>query len=325
MKVAVLGATGAVGQELLRVLQRRSFPVDELFLLASSRSAGRKIVFGDTEVLVQDAEGFDFRKSDMVFCCLDASSAGRFVPRALEAGCVVVDNSSAYRMEHWVPLVVPEINAHRIKPPLVSNPNCTTAITLLPLAPLHNRWRITHIFAATYQAASGAGAAAMEELLSHTKAALKGETPQPFAFPKTIAFNLFPHVGGLEGDYSEEEMKLERESRKILEDDKIKVSCFCVRVPVLRAHSVAAFVRFEEEPNPAEARSILAETQGVEIKEPYPTPKDAEGKDVVFVGRIRKDRALECGVSLWIVGDQLLKGAALNAVQIGEILLEAAR
>jgi len=323
VRVAVAGATGAVGRELLKVLKKRNFPVTELFPLASSRSAGTKLPFGADEVTVLETESFDFRGCDILFCCVEAEQARRFVPRALEAGCVVVDNSSAYRMRPDVPLVVPEINGHRIKPPLVANPNCTTAITLMALAPLHRLWRIRSILAATYQAASGAGASAMEELLSQTRNSLQGKEQPPQVFPKPIAFNLFPHVGRLEGDYSTEEIKLEDESRKILEAPHLRASAICVRVPVLRAHSVAAFVAFEREPDPEEAKEALSKSAGVAVVEPYPTPKEAEGKNEVLVGRIRKDRALERALSMWIVGDQLLKGAALNAVQIGEKLLEA--
>ena len=322
MRVAVLGATGAVGRELLVVLERRRFPVRELFALASSRSAGKTLPFGGGEVEVRDAEGFDFSVCDIVFCCVGSDTARRFVPRAIEAGCFVVDNSSAYRMQPDVPLVVPEINGDEVRPPLVANPNCTTAITLVALAPLHRRWRLRRLIAATYQAASGAGAAAISELLSHTDAALKGSKPKPSLFPHSLAFNLFPHIGDFAGSYTTEELKLEQETRKILNEAHIKVSAFCVRVPVVRAHSVAAFVCFDEQPDQKEAEQLIKQSSGVELHNPYPTPLDAEGKDAVLVGRIRSDAALERALSLWIVGDQLLKGAALNAVQIGEKLLE---
>ena len=322
MRVAVLGATGAVGRELLAVLERRGFPVTELFALASARSAGKRLPFGGAEVVVQNADDFDFGTCNILFCCADSDVARRFVPRAIEAGCCVVDNSSAYRMESDVPLVVPEINGDEVRPPLVANPNCTTAITLVALAPLHRRWRMQRLVAATYQAASGAGAAAISELLSHTNATLKGSRPKPSVFPRSLAFNLFPHIGDFVGSYTKEELKLEQETRKILNEAQIKVSAFCVRVPVVRAHSVAAFVCFDEQPDQKEAEQLIRQSSGVELHIPYPTPLDAEGKDAVLVGRIRSDAALERALSLWIVGDQLLKGAALNAVQIGEKLLE---
>jgi len=322
VRVAVLGATGAVGRELLAVLERRRFPVTELFALASARSAGSRLRFGSAEIEVQNADDFDFGICDLVFCCVDSDVARRFVPRAIEAGCCVVDNSSAYRMEPDVPLVVPEINGDEVRPPLVANPNCTTAITLVALAPLHRHWKMRRLVAATYQAASGAGAAAISELLSHTDAALKGSRPEPSVFPRSLAFNLFPHIGDFVGSYTKEELKLEQETRKILNEPQIKVSSFCVRVPVVRAHSVAAFVCFQKQPDPKEAEQLITQSPGVELHNPYPTPLDAEGKDAVLVGRIRSDAALERALSLWIVGDQLLKGAALNAVQIGEKLLE---
>jgi len=225
-------------------------------------------------------------------------------------------------MQPDVPLVVPEINGDEVRPPLVANPNCTTAITLVALAPLHRRWRMRRLIAATYQAASGAGSAAISELLSHTDAALKGTKPKSCVFPHSIAFNLFPHIGDFVGSYTTEELKLEQETRKILNEADIRVSALCVRVPVVRAHSVAAFVSFDEQPDPKEAEQLIRQSSGVELHTPYPTPMDAEGRDAVLVGRVRADVALDRGLSLWIVGDQLLKGAALNAVQIGEKLLE---
>lgn len=329
LTVAIAGATGAVGADLLKLLERGTLPVDRLVPLASERSAGKKIRFGGEEVEVGVLGKDSFAGVDLALFSAGGGRSREFAPAAVEAGAVVVDNSSAFRMDPDVPLVVPEINGDAIRDHrgIVANPNCTTIVTLMAVAPLHRAYGLTELRAASYQAASGAGARAMQELLDQTAVLARNETVAPAAFPHQIAYNVIPQIGPFaEGDYTEEELKLRNEGRKILDHPELRVSCTCVRVPVLRAHCVAAWIRTEEPISPEGAREILSAAPGVMVlddpREPtYPMPITAAGTEPVQVGRIRRDEIdPERGLALFLAGDQLLKGAALNAVQIAERL-----
>ena len=326
--VAVVGATGAVGQEMLHVLLKRRFPVRELTLLASARSKGKRLQFGEDAVEVQELRSDSFKGVDIALFSAGGSRSKEFAPHAVKANAVVIDNSSAFRMMPDVPLVVPEINpeAARQHKGIIANPNCTTMAVIVPLFPLHKAFGIKRINAATYQAASGGGAAAMEELLESTRASLEGRAFTPKVMPYPYGFNLFPHNSALDEDgYCEEEVKMVRETHKIIGDPSIRVNATCVRVPVLRAHSVAANVEFKRDVSPEEAYRVLREAPGVEVFEDrarnhWATPLDVSGKDPVLVGRVRRDKSQANTLDLWLVSDQLLKGAALNAVQIAELL-----
>ncbi len=327
MKAVVVGATGAVGTEMLSIIAERKFPVTELVPTASERSAGAALRFGTKEVKAVALTKEIFDGADFAFFCLDSRLALEWAPVALDAGCTVIDNSSAYRMRSDVPLVVPEVNGDLLTGAerLIANPNCTTAIALTALGPLHRVFELRSVVAASYQAASGAGAAAVRELRSQTRDALDGRETEARALPRRIAFNLFPQIGGFVSDgYTEEEDKLEKESRRILDAPELRVSATCVRVPVERAHSVALHATFAERVTPEKATETLRTASGVRVLEgeDYPTPLDADGGDDVLVGRIRRDRVFESGLAFWVVGDQLRKGAALNAVQIAERILE---
>ena len=322
--IAVIGATGAVGQELLGVLERRNFPVASLRPISSARSAGKSVRFRDEPVSVQQLNEDSFEKIDVAFFSAGGEISRKYVPIACQADAIVIDNSSAFRMEAHVPLVIPEINAedaprHR---GLIANPNCTTAITLMALFPLHRAFGIRRIFAASYQAVSGSGARAIDELTQQTKGATRDST----VYPHPIAFNLLPHVDSfLESGYTKEEMKMQNEARKIMHLPQFCASVTCVRVPVYRAHSVAVSAEFEKTVSLERAREVLAKAPGLElVDEPqnnrYPMPLSVTGKDNCQVGRLRLDCAFENGLSFWVSGDQLLKGAALNAVQIAELL-----
>jgi aspartate-semialdehyde dehydrogenase len=333
MKVAIVGATGAVGVEFLQVLERRNFPVSELVLLASKRSAGTTMEFKGEKITVQE-----LTKDSFTGCQLALFSAGASISRAyreacVQAGCLMVDNSSAFRMEDGVPLVVPEINPEEAKKALqknggkgvIANPNCSTIIALMALAPLHREAGIKRLVAATYQAASGAGHAAMEELKESTRAWLDGKPYEHKVLPHPYAFNLFPHNSAMgENGYCEEETKLLKESRKILGDDSLRITGTCVRVPVLRTHAEALNVEFKRPLSVARAYELLGKAEGVTVledraKNRWAMPIDVAGKDDVHVGRIRKDLSQDNTLDLWVVGDQLLKGAALNAVQCAEV------
>jgi len=327
MKAVVVGATGAVGTEMLSIIAERKFPVTELVPTASERSAGAALRFGTKEVKAVALTKEIFDGADFAFFCLDSRLALEWTPVALDAGCTVIDNSSAYRMRSDVPLVVPEVNGDLLTGAerLIAKPNCTTAIALTALGPLHRVFELRSVVAASYQAASGAGAAAVRELRSQTRDALDGRETETRALPRRIAFNLFPQIGGFVSDgYTEEEDKLEKESRRILDAPELRVSATCVRVPVERAHSVALHATFAERVTPEKATETLRTASGVRVLEgeDYPTPLDADGGDDVLVGRIRRDRVFEGGLAFWVVGDQLRKGAALNAVQIAERILE---
>ena len=328
--VAVMGATGAVGQVMLEILAERDFPVNELRLLASSRSAGREIDYRGESLTVQELTAESFAGIDLVLSSAGGSLSRRFAPAAAAAGAVVVDNTSAFRMDPEVPLVVPEVNpgdldAHR---GIVANPNCSTIIMVVPLWPLHRAHRVRRVVVSTYQAISGAGAPAMEELVEQTRDVLHDRPAVPRELPYPIAFNLFSHNTEIDADgYCEEEVKMIRETRKMFHEESILVSPTCVRVPILRAHSEAMTVEFEEPVSEAEVRGILGEAPGVSLVDDreanhFPMPLEASGRDEVLVGRIRQDLSRPDGtsVSMFLCGDQLRKGAALNAVQIAEAL-----
>jgi aspartate-semialdehyde dehydrogenase len=322
--IAVIGATGAVGQELLGVLERRNFPVASLRPISSARSAGKSVRFRDESVSVQQLNEDSFEKIDVAFFSAGGEISRKYVPIACQADAIVIDNSSAFRMEAHVPLVIPEINAEdaRRHRGLIANPNCTTAITLMALFPLHRAFGVRRIFAASYQAVSGSGERAIDELTQQTKGATRDST----VYPHPIAFNLLPHVDSfLESGYTKEEMKMQNEARKIMHLPQFCASVTCVRVPVYRAHSVAVSAEFEKTVSLEMAREVLAKAPGLElVDEPqnnrYPMPLSVTGKDNCQVGRLRLDCAFENGLSFWVSGDQLLKGAALNAVQIAELL-----
>ena len=322
--IAVVGATGAVGQELLRVLERRNFPVASLRPISSARSAGKSVRFRDEPVSLQQLNEHSFEKIDVAFFSAGGEISRKYVPIACQADAIVIDNSSVFRMDEHVPLVIPEINAEdaRRHRGLIANPNCTTAITLMALFPLHRGFGVRRIFAASYQAVSGSGVRAINELTQQTKGATQDST----VYPHPIAFNLLPHVDSfLETGYTKEEMKMQNEARKIMHLPQFCASVTCVRVPVYRAHSVAVSAEFERTVSVERAREVLAKAPGLElVDEPqnnrYPMPLSVTGKDNCQVGRVRLDCAFENGLSFWVSGDQLLKGAALNAVQIAELL-----
>ncbi len=326
--VAIVGATGAVGDELLRVLERRSFPVVSLRLLASARSAGRTIKFRDTDLPVEELSEKSFAGIDLAFFSAGGDISRRFVPVARETGAIVIDNSSVFRMEADVPLVIPEINGDDVRQHhgLIANPNCTTAVALMALYPLHRVFNVQRIFAASYQAVSGSGARAIAELKTQVESAAQNLPAKAEVFPHPIAFNVLPHVDVfLDDGYTKEEKKMENESRKIMHHPDFRASITCVRVPVYRAHSVAVSAEFERPVSVEQAREVLAKAPGLElVDEPrankYPMPLNAAGKDNCQVGRVRRDCAFDNGLAFWVSGDQLLKGAALNAVQIAELL-----
>jgi len=326
--VAVLGATGLVGQEVIKILEQRDFPVNEIFLYASERSEGLKLGFKDREIeVLAEYESF-MDKVDIVFGCLDATLALDIVPK-FAGKSVVIDNSSAFRMAPDVPLVVPEVNAEKIKEHkgIIANPNCSTIQMLVPLWPLHKKAKIKRIFVATYQSVSGYGKEAVDELkLEHEYLAL-GQVIEKFpesVFPHPIGANVIPQIGDFDDlGYTKEENKMVNETRKIFNDDSILVSPTCVRIPVICGHSEAVAIEFENPITVDEVRGLLKNAAGVKLFEnhqDYPVPIQAAGKDEVFVGRIRKDLAFENGISMWIVADNVRKGAALNAVQIAELL-----
>ncbi len=326
--IAIVGATGAVGAELLRVLERRNFPVAKIRALASGKSAGRKIQFRNDSIIVEELGEKSFAKIDIAFFSAGGEISRKFVPVARKAGAIVIDNSSVFRMDPDVPLVVPEINGQDAKQHrgLIANPNCTTAVALMAIYPLHRAFGVRRVFAASYQAVSGSGARAIDELQKQAEAVGKDRQPPPRVYPHPIAFNVLPHVDVfLESGYTKEEMKMQNEGRKIMHLPEFCASVTCVRVPVYRAHSVAVSAEFEKKVSVEQAREVLAKAPGLELvdepqKNRYPMPLNVAGKDNCEVGRVRLDCALENGLAFWVSGDQLLKGAALNAVQIAELL-----
>jgi len=329
--VAVVGATGAVGETMLRILEERDFPVRSLKLLASERSQAKVVSYRGEELKVERLAHGSFHGIEIALFSAGAIRSKEFAPSAVEAGAIVIDNSSAFRMEPDVPLVVPEINpdaaaGYRTRG-IIANPNCTTIVMAMPLKPLHDYGRVTRVVASSYQAVSGAGKKGIEELTRQTLAWAKGEPIEVKAFPQQIAFNLFPHIDAFQpSGYSTEELKLVFETRKILGDDSIRVSPTTVRVPVFTAHSVSMNVETERKIGVEKARQLLSVMPGLQvIDEPgegrYPMPILAAGKDDCLVGRIREDLSNDHALNLWVVGDQLRKGAALNAIQIAELLI----
>ena len=328
LHVAVVGATGAVGVEMIKTLERRRFPVGRLTLLASAKSAGKKLPFAGGEVEVQELREDSFAGVDVALFSAGGGISKKFAPFAVQAGAVVIDNSSAFRMDEQVPLVVPEVNAGDVRrgAGIIANPNCTTAITLMALYPLHQAFGVKRVFASSYQAVSGTGAQAIEELRAQVAAIAAGQPVQKTVYPHQIAFNVLPHVDTfLESGYTREEMKMQNEGRRIMHHADFKASVTCVRVPVYRAHSVAVSAEFERPVCLKTAREVLSKAPGLDVVDDpanclYPLPLDCAEKDNCQVGRLRLDCALDNGLSFWVAGDQLLKGAALNAVQIAELL-----
>lgn len=327
--LAIVGATGAVGKELLAVLEKRRFPLASLRCFASSQSEGKRVEFCKESIPVEVLDEKSFEKIDIAIFSADQKIAYQYAPIAVRSGAIVIDNSSAFRMEKGVPLIIPEINAHALKmhQGIIASPNCSTTIMLMALGPLHRQFGIKRVVAATYQAASGAGAAAMQELKDETRAILDNLPFNRQVMPFPYAFNLFTHNSPLsENGYVDEELKMLYETRKILEDDKIWVNATCVRVPILRAHSEALNVTFHNPITKELAIETLKNAPGLTLLEDrslnrFPMPIDASGQDSVFCGRIREDLSCPNTLDIWVVGDQLLKGAALNAVQIAEQLI----
>ena len=331
MKVAIVGASGAVGQEFLRVLEERKFPIDELLLFGSPRSAGSTYIFRGEEIKVKLLQhNDDFKGVDIAFTSAGAGTSKEYAETITKYGAVMIDNSSAFRMDADVPLVVPEVNAPdaKIRPRgIIANPNCTTIQMVVALKPIEQLSHITRVHVSTYQAASGAGAAAMKELYEQYRQVLSGEPVTVERFQYQLAFNLIPQVDVFtENDYTKEEMKMFNETRKIMHSD-VRVSATCVRVPSLRSHSEAIWVETERPVSVEEAKAAFAKAEGLVIEDnpaekKYPMPLFLAGKDPVYIGRIRKDLANDNGLTFWIVGDQIKKGAALNAVQIAEYLIK---
>jgi aspartate-semialdehyde dehydrogenase len=329
-KLAVIGATGNVGREMLNILAEREFPADEVFAIASRRSQGLEVSFGDGRLKCQDLEQFDFRGVDFALMSAGSAVAKEWAPKIGAQGCVVIDNSSCWRMDPDVPLIVPEVNADAVvgfsKKNIVANPNCSTAQLVVVLKPLHDRAKIKRVVVATYQSVSGAGKEAMDELWDQTKGIFMTNPSEPKAFTKQIAFNVIPHIDVfMEDGQTKEEWKMMAETKKIL-DPKIKLTATCVRVPVFVGHSEAVNVEFEEPITAADARRILREAPGVLVvdkREPggYVTPVECVGDYATYVSRIREDQTLDNGLSFWVVSDNLRKGAALNTVQIAELII----
>ena len=327
--VAIVGASGAVGVEMIRTLERRNFPVGSLRLLASKRSAGKSLNFREETLTIEELTLSSFEGVDIALFSAGGGISKEWGPEAVKAGAVVVDNSSAFRLDASVPLVVPEINAQDAlsHQGIIANPNCTTAITLMALYPLHQAFGVERVFASTYQAVSGTGAQAIVELENQVRQLSQGEDVSPEVYPHQIAFNVLPHVDSfLAEGYTREEMKLENEGRKIMHHPSFRASVTCVRVPVYRAHSIAISAEFQQPVDLQCAQDILSRAPGLDVvddpqQNQYPLPLLASGKDHCQVGRLRVDCALDNGLCFWVAGDQLLKGAALNAVQIAELLV----
>ena len=329
MNVAILGATGAVGREMMKILAERSFPVEELRLLASPRSAGQKLLWQGRELTVQPAEDSAFEGMDIVLGAAENDIAKRFAPAIVKTGAVFVDNSSAFRMDPNVPLVIPEINPEDVRrhKGIIANPNCTTIVSLVAINALNQDSPIQSIIASSYQAVSGAGAGGPRELMEEVELLREGKPVHPQVFQYQIAYNVIPQIGGeaYEG-YTSEEMKMQNEGRKIMHLPDLRVSCTCVRVPVVRSHSVSMVVRTREKISVQRARELIAAAPGCRLVDDlssrrYPMPLDTSDQDTVFVGRIREDLTCDNGLNIWCCGDQVRKGAATNAVQIAQLLL----
>ncbi len=328
--VAVLGATGAVGQEMIKILQERNFPVGKLVPLASARSAGKTVAFRGEEVTIREAKDSAFEGVDIVLGAAENDIAKKFAPAIVKAGAVFVDNSSAFRLDPEVPLIVPEVNPEDVKnhKGIISNPNCSTIITVTAVNALNSLSPIRTMTASTYQAVSGAGAGGPIELMNEVEALRAGKTYEPQVFSHQIAYNLIPQIGGeqFEG-YTSEEMKMQNEGRKIMHLPELKVSCTCVRVPVVRSHSISVSCHFDRKVTVEEAREVIAKAPGCKLVDDlknkrYPMPLETSDQDIVFVGRIRPDLTDENGLCLWCCGDQVRKGAATNAIQIAELLVK---
>ena len=330
--VAVVGATGAVGREMLQTLFERKFPVKNIYALASRSSVGKEVSFGDDKILkVSSVDDFNFEKADIALFSAGSDIAKKFGPKAGVKGCIVIDNSSCFRMDDKVPLIVPEVNPEAINSyknkNIIANPNCSTIQLVVALKPIHKKFEITRVVVSTYQAVSGAGKNAMDELLSQTKNVLEGKKVRSENFTKQIAFNIIPHIDTfMEGGYTKEEWKMENETKKILDED-VKVTATCVRVPVKTSHSESVNIEFENDFKLEELKNILSKSPGCKVVDDqidggYITPVDAEGDHKTFISRIRKDNSNNKAINLWIVSDNLLKGAALNTVQIAEELVK---
>lgn len=327
LKVAILGVTGAVGREFLKLLEERKFPIGALRLLASGRSAGKKIRFMGKAYEVEEAKAGSFKGLDLVFSSAGGAVSREFAPSIVKSGALMVDNTSAFRMDSEVPLVVPEINPEDIAKHqgIIANPNCSTIIMVVPLFPIHKAAGIKRVAVATYQAASGAGAKAMEELKTQAQDFLAGKKVTPKVLPHPIAFNVFSHNSKIGPDgYCEEETKMVKETKKIFHDPGIRVTATCVRVPVLRAHSEALFIETRKKISVEEVRALLSKASGVKViddreKNYFPMPIEATGQDAILVGRLREDPTVANGLTMFVSGDQIRKGAALNAIQIAEL------
>lgn len=332
-KIAIAGATGNVGQEILKILHERKFPVDEIVPLASSRSVGKEVSFGDTDLKVRDLATFDFKGIDIVLSSPGGAVSAQYSPIAAKAGAVVIDNTSHFRMDPDVPLIVPEVNPHVIaehtKRNIIANPNCSTIQMVVALKPIHDVAKIKRVVVSTYQSVSGTGKAAMDELFNQTKGVYMNQTPASEIYPKQIAFNIIPQIDKFMDDgMTKEEWKMVVETKKIL-DPSIKVCANCVRVPVFISHSEMVNIECEREITAAQAREIWREFEGVSVVDldnedlEYVTPLEVQGEDNVFISRIREDISVENGLNFWCVADNLRKGAALNAVQIAELLIKS--
>lgn len=328
--LAILGATGAVGQEMLQVLGERNFPYNELKLLASKRSAGEEMEFQGKKYVIEEATENSFENIDIVLCAAENNISEALSPAAVKAGAVVIDNSSAFRLDETVPLVVPEVNGSDVKKHkgIIANPNCSTIIALTALNELNKYAKINRMVVSTFQAVSGAGVNGIKELDQQIKDISEGNPVEIKTFQYQIAYNVIPQIGGFdEMGYSQEEMKLQNEGRKIFHNPDLKVNCTCVRVPVYRSHSESITIETEKEITPEKARELLAKAEGVKLvddpaNQKYPMPLDTTGQDLIYVGRIRKDISREKSLALWCCGDQVRKGAATNAVQIAEVLVK---
>ena len=334
LRVAVAGATGAVGREMLRTLAERNFPAEKIFALASSSSVGKEISYGDDETLsVMALDKFDFTQADIALFSAGGDMSKKFAPIAGAAGCIVIDNSSAFRMDEDVPLIVPEVNPETVHHCLqknggrniIANPNCSTAQLVVALKPLHDNFTVKRVIVSTYQATSGAGAAGMDELFNQTKGIFVHDEIKPEKFTKQIAFNAIPHIDVFMDDgFTKEEWKMTVETKKIL-DPNIELAAHCVRIPVFIGHSEAVFIETEKPIDENEARNLLREAEGVSVidhraNEGYVTPVEAAGEDAVYISRIRRDPTIQNGLAFWCVSDNLRKGAALNSVQIAELV-----
>ena len=328
--VAVLGATGAVGQEMINGLQERNFPVGKLIPLASSRSAGKTLKFRGEDVVIQEANENAFEGVDIVLGAAENDIAKKLAPAIVKAGAVFVDNSSAFRLDPKVPLIVPEVNPEDVAwhNGIISNPNCSTIITVTAVNALNSIAPIRTMTASTYQDVSGAGSGGPIELMGEVEALAKGETYEPQIFPYQIAYNLIPQIGSeQEAGYTSEEMKMQYEGRKIMHLPELKVSCTCIRVPVIRSHSISVSCHFDKPVTVEQVREAISKAPGCKLvddlkNKQYPMPLDTSGQDIVFVGRIRPDLTDDCGICLWCCGDQVRKGAAINAIQIAELLIK---